>query len=176
MTAPDTSAPAVEAMIGSELLAERSLNCLYIAVDEQVARDVGTNVRAYIYELKKANAAQAAEIERLTKTIRMSGDSAGEMISALRAELAKMTAKRDDAMAAKKAKHIEMFEATNYYEDLIQEIVSEHDADREALAKAVSEEREACAKVAEGWHVLRDGDMTIAKLAAAIRARKEPTP
>ena len=46
----------------------------------------------------------------------------------------------------------------------------------DALAKAVEAEREACAKVVEGWHVLRNGDMTIAKLATAIRARKEPTP
>ena len=38
-----------------------------------------------------------------------------------------------------------------------------------ALADAIAAERERCAKVAETWHVLRDGDMTIAKLAAAIR-------
>ena len=98
------------------------------------------------------------------------------MISDLRAELAKVTAERDEAIAAKKAKHKEMFEATNYYEDLIREIEAERDEARASLAKAVEAEREACAKVVEGWHVLRNGDMTIAKLAAAIRARKEPTP
>ena len=127
-------------------------------------------------------------------------------IDELRAELAKVTAERDAAMAAKKAKHKEMFEATNYYEDLIREIEAERDAAREerdkakhelasdehfkraaefatellaareALAVAVEAEREACAQVIENWHVLRNGDMTSAKLATAIRARKEPTP
>jgi hypothetical protein len=39
-----------------------------------------------------------------------------------------------------------------------------------ARAEGMRAEREACAQLIENWHVLRDGDMTIAKLAAAIRA------
>jgi hypothetical protein len=106
---------------------------------------------------------------------------------ALRAELAKVTGERD------RLKVNFNLESNQFHDNQwrqLTEMAAELAAAREAVAKAVEDEREACAKIAETEKTLKawlppgpngEGENQHATIhgtaiAAAIRARKEPTP
>ena len=56
------------------------------------------------------------------------------------------------------------------------ETLSEHPTPSPDAIEAARAMREVAAKVVENWHVLRDGIVTIGKLATSIRALPLPTP
>ena len=195
MTQPDTSTPAVEAMIASLRLSSAQPLRPYTGCAECC-----DNEREQAAAML---AALAAKIERLTKTIRMSGDSAGEMISALSAELATLAAERDEARRATKDLSILLTDAKYEGTQAAQKAYTaglELAAAREALAKAVEAEREALemAEALLSRPLTRDLEtgfrhspltnaerdkryaetckFALEHVQAAIRARKEPTP
>ena len=181
MTPPDTSALAVEAMIAK-------LRDPYIGKCCDHADEAADML-----------AAKVAEIERLTrgiKVVQAAARAMDESKSAIIRHLEKPRKEEREAVATLDSERSvnEILTAEN--EALRTEIATlkvERDAAREALAKAVEAEREACAKIAEGettkenlWHwpkvsgslwpkVARGHDFVrqCKAIAAAIRARAD---